>query len=53
MKRAFFAGAWELYQIVMQQMSPGQDVTEDDVYVMQSVHDEMVSFHNDVVQGRQ
>lgn len=47
-RRAFYAGAVHLFATVMEMMTPGKECTEEDVKNMNSIHDELVDFKEEM-----
>jgi hypothetical protein len=52
MRRAFYAGAWAIYQLQIEQTSPADEVTEEDLDFMRDLEAEMREFHDAVKAGR-
>jgi hypothetical protein len=55
-KRAFYAGAESFYVAVMRDASITADpneVTDGDMELMESLHDELMKFANDVAAGKE
>jgi hypothetical protein len=53
MKRAFFAGAWAYYSLVMNLLDPSTpDDTPQDLTLMAALDQEMRDFKDDVVSGK-
>lgn len=52
-RRAFYAGAWALYSLQMNQLSPGVErITQDDLNLMADLDAEMREFGELVKAGR-
>jgi len=43
-KRAFFAGAWAFYAVLMNNVGPEPQETREDLSLMEGLHTEMVAF---------
>lgn len=52
MRRAFYAGAQAILFRVIDAFAPETDPTEEDLQVMQDVHDELQEFGKLIQQGR-
>lgn len=52
MRLAWFFGAWHLYCVIQDGVSPGVGVTREDMDLMGGIHDEMARFMEDVASGR-
>ena len=51
MRRAFFAGAWALYALLMNNFDDGESETPKDMQLMMKLHNEMVEFNDRVKRG--
>lgn len=52
MRRAFYAGAQAILFRVIEAFAPGSEPTEEDLLIMQGVHDELQEFGKLIQQGR-
>lgn len=50
-RRAFYAGVASLYNMLMTQVSPGDEVTEEDTDMLMNVHLELDKYATDLVAG--
>ena len=50
-RRAFFAGAWAYYSLLMNSLEPGTDETPQDMALMEKLDAEMREFKDRVVKG--
>lgn len=50
-RRMFYAGAWSIYQLIMNRLDPGVEATDADLTFMSKLHDEMVEFKERVKRG--
>jgi hypothetical protein len=50
-RRAFFAGAWALYALILNNLEPGTDDTPKDLELMEKLDAEMREFKERVVKG--
>lgn len=51
MRRAFYAGAWAYYSLIMNLLEPGTDATEKDLRMMAQLDAEMRDFRDRVEKG--
>lgn len=52
MRRAFFAGGSALLGLIMENLDPGNDMTANDMKVMEQINEEMTNFLKEVLAGR-
>ena len=50
-RRAFYAGAWALYCVIMNNLSPGDEAEPTDTRLMEKLDAEMREFRDRVVKG--
>jgi hypothetical protein len=51
-RRAFYGGAQALLEQIANGLDPGSEVTQDDVDYLSQIHQELLVFADDVMQGR-
>lgn len=51
-RRAFYAGALEVFIGIMAALTPTGDAKEGDVQMLQDIHDELLEFGKDVKEGQ-
>jgi len=50
-RRAFFAGAWAFYSLILNQLEPGLEDTPNDLKLMEKLDAEMREFRERVIKG--
>jgi len=51
MRRAFYAGAWAYYALVMNRLNPTSEPTGDDIQLLAGLDDEMREFGESILRG--
>ena len=51
MRRSFYAGAASLFETITRSLTPGQEPTDEDIAMLQGVHDELKAYFEALRRG--
>jgi len=51
-RRAFYAGGWAFYALVMEMLDADREPTAKDLFKMEALHKEFLAFHKLVREGK-